>query len=112
MKHSRRAHPPHDVRVYLIILMLALCSCAKQSRQFIVADSDSPASASVSAKLDLNTATVTELERLPGIGNVIATRIVEHRAKNGPFRRSEHLMMVRGISEAKFRELSPLVIAR
>jgi len=61
-------------------------------------------------QINLNTATAAELETLPGVGKVIAERIVAHRQQYGPFRRAEHLMMVRGISDNKFRELRPLVI--
>jgi competence protein ComEA len=56
-------------------------------------------------RLNINTATAQDLERLPGIGQVIAERIVDHRSQHGPFRRVEHLMMVRGISERKFRDM-------
>ena len=61
------------------------------------------------ARINVNTAPATELEKLPGIGKALAERIVAHREQYGPFRRAEHLMMVRGISERKFRELQPLV---
>lgn len=59
--------------------------------------------------VNINTATPEELEKLPGVGQVIAERIVAHRDKYGLFRRPEHLMMVRGISDEKFRELKPLI---
>jgi competence protein ComEA len=55
--------------------------------------------------INLNTASIEELERLPGIGKGIAERIVTHREQYGPFRRPEHLIMVRGISEQKFRAI-------
>ena len=60
-------------------------------------------------QINLNTATAIELEKLPGVGKVIAERIVAHREQYGPFRRAEHLMMVRGISDNKFRQLRPLI---
>lgn len=59
----------------------------------------------ISERLNLNTATSAEFERLPGIGAVLAARIIEHRARYGRFRRAEHLMMVRGVSETRFRAL-------
>ena len=58
-----------------------------------------------SARININTAPVKELEKLPGIGKGLAERIVEHREKYGPFRRPEHLIMVRGISDKRFRAL-------
>jgi len=60
--------------------------------------------------ISINTATPQELEKLPGVGKVIAERIVAHRQQYGPFRRAEHLMMVRGISDRKFREMRPLIV--
>ena len=47
--------------------------------------------------LDLNRAGAAELDALPGIGPVLARRIVEHRSRNGPFRRVEELRAVRGV---------------
>lgn len=55
--------------------------------------------------VNINQATTEELEKLPGIGQALAARIVEHRRRYGPFRRVEHLLMVRGISVRRFREL-------
>src|SRR5688500_13892734 len=49
--------------------------------------------------LSINEASREELERLPGIGPGLAARIVEHRERHGRFRRAEHLLLVRGISE-------------
>jgi competence protein ComEA len=55
--------------------------------------------------ISINRASREELERLPGIGPSLAARIVEHRERHGPFRRVEHLLIVRGISERRFREI-------
>ncbi|MCA1567550.1 MAG: helix-hairpin-helix domain-containing protein [Acidobacteria bacterium] len=59
--------------------------------------------------INLNTASREELERLPGIGEGLAARIVEHRERHGAFRRVEHLIIVRGISERRFAELRAFV---
>ncbi|HEV2829821.1 MAG TPA: ComEA family DNA-binding protein [Pyrinomonadaceae bacterium] len=61
------------------------------------------------AQININTASADELEKLPGIGKAIGERIVAHRRQYGPFRRAEHLMMVRGISDNKFRQLRNLI---
>lgn len=59
--------------------------------------------------VNINTATADELEKLPKIGKGIAERIIEYRQKYGRFRRAEHLILVRGMSDKKFRELQSLV---
>ncbi|HYN84306.1 MAG TPA: helix-hairpin-helix domain-containing protein [Pyrinomonadaceae bacterium] len=61
------------------------------------------------ARVNLNTATRAELERLPGVGPALAARVVEHRERHGPFRRPEHLIVVRGFGERRFRRLRALV---
>lgn len=61
--------------------------------------------------VSINEASREELEKLPGIGPAIAARIIEHRERYGRFRRAEHLLMVRGISERRFLQLRPYVTA-
>ena len=69
----------------------------------------SPTSATKPVPINLNTASASELEKLPGVGPVLAERIISYRNDHGRFRRVAHLMMVRGISDGKFRGLRPLV---
>lgn len=59
--------------------------------------------------LNLNTASIQELDELPGIGPVIARRIVEFREKRNGFRRVEELLAIQGISERMWQELRELV---
>ena len=61
------------------------------------------------ATINLNTATAAELEKLPGIGQKVAARIVEYRQKNGPFKKIEELMNVRGVGEKNFLKLKPQI---
>lgn len=56
-------------------------------------------------RLDINSAGPRDLESLPGIGPVLARRIVEFRPKNPPFRRVEEILIVRGIGRRKFEAL-------
>jgi competence ComEA-like helix-hairpin-helix protein len=88
-------------------------ACVKQTRRAGVNSGQSATHVSRAAtpRVNLNTATSEELERLPGIGSVLAARIIEHRERYGRFRRAEHLIMVRGISDRRFRNLSSLVTA-
>ncbi len=59
------------------------------------------------AMVNLNTATLADLETLPGIGAKVAARIIEYRNKKGPFRKVEELMNVQGIGEKSFLKLRP-----
>ena len=59
------------------------------------------------ATVNLNTASASQLEGLPGIGAKMAQRIVEYRQKNGPFKKVEDLMNVKGIGEKSFLKLKP-----
>lgn len=66
---------------------------------------------SAGARLDLNRATERELDGLPGIGPVLAGRIVEHRRRHGAFRRIEDLAAVRGIGPRLLERLRDRVRA-
>ncbi|MET8333234.1 ComEA family DNA-binding protein [Streptosporangium canum] len=55
--------------------------------------------------LDLNTATPQQLEQLPGVGEVLARRIVEYRDGHGGFRTVEQLREVSGIGDRKYAEI-------
>lgn len=55
--------------------------------------------------LDINTASAEELAGLPGIGEVLAQRIVDYRTANGPFEAVEDLLSVSGIGEKRLAEL-------
>jgi competence protein ComEA len=59
----------------------------------------------VTSPININTATASELDALPGIGAKTAARIVEYRQKNGPFKKVEELMNVRGVGEKNFLKL-------
>ncbi len=60
----------------------------------------------IELKININTAVKNELEKLPGIGPVIASRIIEYREKNNGFKNVAELKNIRGIGEKKFKQLS------
>lgn len=99
--------------IALLVPLLTLCcsACATLPRHASSAAQLSPDAPKVEGvlPLNINTASASELEKLPGVGKVLAERIVTYRAEYGPFRRPEHLMMVRGISDRKFRAIAPLI---
>ncbi|KAA3655927.1 MAG: helix-hairpin-helix domain-containing protein [Calditrichaeota bacterium] len=56
----------------------------------------------LSSKININSATATTLLQLPGIGKVIAQRIIDYREQNGYFTSENQLKKVKGIGEKKF----------
>jgi competence protein ComEA len=62
-------------------------------------------------KVNLNTATLEQLDALPGIGPVIAQRILDYRQANGPFTAPEEIMEVKGIGPAIYEKLQDLIVA-
>lgn len=66
----------------------------------------------LSRQVDLNAATVNDLIRLPGIGPVLAKRIVEYREANGPFKRLQDLRKVKGIGAKTYEKLAPLLTVK
>jgi competence protein ComEA len=61
------------------------------------------------ALINVNTASATELEALPGVGEVIAQAIVDYRTENGPFASVEQLLDVSGIGDATLEDIRELV---
>ena len=59
--------------------------------------------------VNINSATVEELDELPGVGEKTAQAIVDDREENGPFASPEDLMRVSGIGEKKFERLEAMV---
>jgi competence protein ComEA len=60
-------------------------------------------------KVNINTAEASQLALLPRVGPSVAERIIEHRKANGPFKKPEDLMLVRGIGEKTFELIKPYV---
>jgi competence protein ComEA len=59
--------------------------------------------------VDVNTATLAELDALPGVGPVLAQRILDWRAQNGRFTAVDELGEVSGIGDAVLARLRPMV---
>lgn len=61
------------------------------------------------APVNVNTATVEQLQTLPSVGPATAKSIVRYREKNGPFRRVEDLLIIKGMSRQRLQKLRPYV---
>jgi len=64
-----------------------------------------------STLININTATVSDLMMLPGFGAVRSQDVVDHRNTNGPFRKIEDIIQVKGIGEATFEQIKELIFA-
>jgi competence protein ComEA len=93
-------------RVLVAAIVIAL---GLGARTAAAQEASRPAAVVAGTPVNLNSATVAQLEALPGIGKATAERIVEYRQKNGSFKKPEDLMNVRGIGEKNFLKLKPLV---
>lgn len=87
-----------------LALLLAMPGVAFAQK---AAPAEEKPAAKASDIVNLNTATAAQLESLPGIGAKTAERIIEYREKNGPFKKIEDLMNVKGIGEKSFLKLKP-----
>src|SRR5215210_5693531 len=83
-------------------LLFALVNCGRKSdsRANDLIEAAAPPAA---GRVNINTASADELARLPFIGPETAYKIVGYRTQHGRFRRVEHLMLIQGISEKRFR---------
>ena len=90
--------------LFLVLACLATPFALAQS-----GDQSQPPAAAQKASVNLNSATLDQLETLPGIGRKTAERIVEFRQKNGGFKKIEELMNVKGIGEKSFLKIKPLI---
>src|ERR1700680_1849974 len=92
-----QAHRYTAVALIPCLALLALCAAAQAGKH------------PPSKPIDLNLANVKELQELPGVGPVMAQRIIDMRAKSGRFHRVEDLLAVRGISQKKLDAMRPYV---
>ena len=63
----------------------------------------------VSFPIDINAASEADFQALPGIGEVLAQRIVAYRQEHGPFRAVEELMNVEGIGQKRIAQILDLI---
>jgi competence protein ComEA len=93
----------------VIVTALGVVQPSFASEQAAKTAGAAPTKAGAAAPVNLNSASVSQLQTLPGIGASTAQRIVEYRQKNGSFKKIEELMNVKGIGEKSFLKLKPLI---
>ena len=86
---------------FLIALLLIVFSGPATAQQRPSRGAKPPATASMES-VNLNSASAAQIAALPGIGQKTAELIVQYRQKNGPFKKIEEIMNVRGVGEKSF----------
>ncbi|HEY7825428.1 MAG TPA: helix-hairpin-helix domain-containing protein [Candidatus Acidoferrales bacterium] len=104
MKFARKSGAIH-LRVNYPFGVFFLLATAIGASGFATAQKKTPVE-----PVNLNTATIAQLEQVPGIGPSRARAIVNLREKSGPFERVDDLLAIRGINKARLEKLRPYVI--
>jgi competence ComEA-like helix-hairpin-helix protein len=108
-KYSHRT-----VTVFSVFFLLALTlhqGCSAHKSQTFLRRNSPPESVSPKA-VNINAAGADELQNIPGIGPVLAKKIIGHRDRYGPFRRPEEILIIDGISEKRFREFRSFILIK
>lgn len=96
------------LRILLLLCISLSLSCSSRV-EFLPVEAEDPSAART---VNINSADISELERLPYVGRTTAESIVAFRKEHGPFRRTEQLMLIKGISEARYMEIRHLLRTR
>ena len=81
----------------------------EEEQGFVVISEGTPSPFAGSDLVDINSASVEELDKLPGIGPTTAKNIIAYRDENGPFARIEDIVNVSGIGSATFDDIKDLI---
>ena len=87
----------------------ALAAGPTESDSDTTSETSSRSSAAFEGQININTATMAELELLPGVGPAIAERIVSYR-KDNPFKQRNQIMRVKGIGEKTFAKIKDYLV--
>ena len=93
----RRMNLAFAVLVCLSLVLTPISALAQQSA--------ASGKAAPIEKVNLNSATLEQLQTLPGVGPSLAKKILEHRTKNGKFNKIEEIINVKGVGEKKFQKM-------
>ena len=110
---SRKSQLVITLRSTFLIMLVVATAWGMATKQDVAGVSDKAGPEQVMQKsetiVNINQATEVELVALPGIGPVMAKKIIAWRAENGPFKSLEDLKKVNGIGDKKFEKLKPLI---
>ena len=86
----------------VVIALFAACATQRTAISGHQVETDAEA-------ININTVGIDELRRIPNIGDKLAADIIEFRERHGHFRRVEHLLLINGVSDSRFREIRHLI---
>lgn len=81
----------------------------EEDQGFVVITEGTPSPLAGDELININTASIDELDKLPGIGQTTAAKIIEYRTANGPFATIEDIINVSGIGIATYEEIKDLI---
>ena len=100
----------------LIVALIAVTSCnssesGTNNNSVVISSSQSDGAPAKPNRpcLNLNIATPEELMKLPGIGEVMAKKIVDYRERQGRIRRPGEIIIIDGFSERKYRAIAEMI---
>jgi competence protein ComEA len=102
---------PRSFRFNICVILISAVFSASCTAGYVA---DAPHSGPIATSenaVNINTASAEELAKIPHIGPKLAGEIVGFRDRHGRFRRTEHLMLIRGISDSRYREIRAFVKA-
>jgi len=108
----QRPAPPVDARVIREFAERSATAAPESAQVSLSSPSALPVEKSAAGPINLNSATIAELMELPGIGAVMAKRIVDHRRAHGRFAKPEELLKIKGIGKKTFEKLRPLIAVK
>lgn len=97
-----RYHLGAHILLLVILCLLFGCNRPKETKQVLSFKNHFEIH---STAVNINTAPARKLRQIPHIGEQLAERIIRHRERFGRFRQPAHLMLVRGISDRRFRQM-------
>lgn len=96
----------NKLSLLLVCCLMVACNPSNQTKQDLSTENRNYTSESA---ININTASALELEKLPNVGEHLAREIIEYREKYGKFRKAEHILLVRGFSDERFRRMRNLI---
>ena len=91
------------------LILLALSIAMPSTFSMAAAEQDTTSSQAITAKININSADQTQLQKVPGIGPVTASKIIAYRNEKGDFTQIDQLTNIKGIGNATLEKMRPYI---